>query len=185
VLPKTKEEEEFMTRPRILFMAILSMVLLLAGVTAALANHSSVNVTVRDANGSAVTNGTTPYSPKQTCTGCHISNCGTGANTWCANETERSTYAAAHPANAFDDYGSGTEFSTHVQGVLDSAGVVNFQAYQNKSFAHGASTGRHSEEGRNENYTNAIRIGNGINNKYGISWGDPFFTSSPGMFGKY
>ena len=66
-----------MTRPRILFLAILSLVLLLAGSVALAApvpnNHP--NVVVRDAAGAAITNGTTPYSPKQTCAGCHIDNC--------------------------------------------------------------------------------------------------------------
>ena len=73
------------------------------------------------------------------------------------------------------NYGSGDKFSTHVQGVLESDNNVYWQAYQVKSFEHGVSTGRHSNQGRNEDYNNAFRA----------AVGDPYFTSSPGMFGKY
>ena len=73
------------------------------------------------------------------------------------------------------NYGSGDKFSTHVQGVLEADNKVYWQAYQTKSFEHGVSTGRHSNQGRNEDYNNAFRT----------AVGDPFFTSSPGMFGKY
>ena len=73
------------------------------------------------------------------------------------------------------NYGSGDKFSTHVQGVLEADNKVYWQAYQTKSFEHGVSVGRHSNQGRNEDYNNAFRS----------AVGDPFFTSSPGMFGKY
>jgi len=73
------------------------------------------------------------------------------------------------------NYGSGDKFSTHVQGVLESDNNVYWQAYQVKSYEHGVSTGRHSNQGRNEDYNNAFRA----------AVGDPYFTSSPGMFGKY
>jgi len=73
------------------------------------------------------------------------------------------------------NYGSGDKFSTHVQGVLESDNKVYWQAYQTKSYEHGVSVGRHSNQGRNESYNNAFRA----------AVGDPFFTSSPGMFGKY
>lgn len=121
----------------------LSILILLAGSSVALAAHTGGNVPLKQADGSAVT-GTTPYSPKATCGGCH-------------------------------DYGSGDKFSTHVQGVLESDNKVYWQAYQTKSFEHGVSVGRHSNQGRDENYSNAQRS----------TYGDPFFTSSPGMFGKY
>jgi len=73
------------------------------------------------------------------------------------------------------NYGSGDKFSTHVQGVMEADNKVYWQAYETKSFEHGVSTGRHSNQGRNEDYNNAFRT----------AVGDPFFTSSPGMFGKY
>jgi hypothetical protein len=126
-----------------LISAVLSAVLLLAGVTAVLAAHTGGNVPLLDTSGNPVS-GTTPYSPKATCGVCH-------------------------------NYGSGDKFSTHVQGVLEADNKVYWQAYQTKSFEHGVSVGRHSNQGRNEDYNNAFRA----------AVGDPFFTSSPGMFGKY
>ena len=167
-----------MTRPSKWFIAILSVVLLLAGSTVALAaltpnNHPTV--TVRDANGAAITNGTTPYSPKQTCAGCHIANCTTApaittnSKGWCETEAQKSALAK------FDDYGSGIKHSTHTQGVIESDNNVYWQSYDTTSFEHGASVGRHSEQGRNEDYNTAMRT----------AFGDPFFTSAPGMYGKY
>ncbi len=128
----------------LLYIAALSAISFFAGPSVPMAAHPGGNVTLRDASGNPITNGTTPYSPKATCGVCH-------------------------------NYGSGTKFSTHVQGVLDNAGTVYWQAYQNKSFANGVSVGRHMNQGRNEDYTNLDRA----------AVGDPLFTSSLGMFGKY
>jgi hypothetical protein len=166
-----------MTRPRILILAILSIVLLLAGATIAMANHSAVNggiVRLLKSDGTQA-GPTDAYSPKATCAGCHIDNCittktiATNTRLWCETEAQRTTKAAT------DDYGSGTAYSTHVQGVLDGNNNVYWQAYQNKAYQHGVSVGRHMNQGRNEEYTNAFRA----------AVGDPFFTSSLGMFGKY
>jgi cytochrome c553 len=66
-----------MTRPRILILAILSIVLLLAGATVAMANHSAVNggiVKLLKSDGSQA-GPTDAYSPKATCAGCHIKDC--------------------------------------------------------------------------------------------------------------
>jgi hypothetical protein len=128
------------------FIAVLSAIVLLAGYSAAFAAHTGGDVTLKDASGNAITNGTTPYSPKQTC--------GVGA---CHN------------------YGSGEAHSTHVQGVLDANNNLYWQADDVKSFATGVSVGYHMNQGRNENYSNVSRA----------TYNDPFFTSSPGMFGKY
>lgn len=122
---------------------VLATVVCLAFYSFSMAGHKAGDVILRDAEGNPVT-GTTPYSPKATCGGCH-------------------------------DYGSGDKFSTHVQGVIESDNKVYWQAYQTKSYEHGVSVGRHSNQGRNEDYSNAQRS----------AYGDPFFTSTPGMFGKY
>ncbi len=133
-----------MKKPRIvLYTAVLSVMVLLAGYTASMADHTGGDVVLVDGAGNPVADNT-PYSPRQTCGVCH-------------------------------DYGSGEKFSTHVQGVLESDNKVYWQSYQVKSYAHGVSVGRHSNQGRNEDYSNAQRS----------AYGDPFFTSSPGMFGKY
>lgn len=87
----------------------------------------------------------TPYSPKKTCAA-----------------------AGCH------DYGSGFKQAHKTQGVLNG-NQVHWQSYTVDSYAHGTSVGRHSNQGRNEDYSTTMRT----------SFGDPFFTSSPGMFGKY
>jgi hypothetical protein len=140
-------------RPLTLIMAV---VFLMLSVSVAFAVHPGGDVQLKDANGNQVTS-TTPYSPKQSCglTGtCHV---------------------AGTPTTGGHNYGSGVKNSTHVQGVLDSNNEVYWQAYQNQSFEHGVSVGRHMNEGRNEDYSNATRA----------AVGDPFFTSSLGMWGKY
>ena len=146
-----------------LFIAVVAAVALMTGsaFTYASSYHAvkgTSPLTLNDASGAPVT-GTTPYSPKATCARvCHPA------------ETGRA-------ADYQHDYGSGDKFSTHVQGVLASGtdSTVYWEAYQNKSFEHGVSVGKHMNQGRNETYTNAYRA----------KFGDPFFTSSPGMFGKY
>ncbi len=129
------------TRVRI-SLAALAVAVFLVFSSLAMAVHQ--DVPLKDANGNAITNGTTPYSPKQTCGACH-------------------------------NYGSGESHSTHVQGVLDAANNLYWQADDVKSFASGVSTSYHMNQGRNEDYSNVSRK----------TYNDPFFTSSPGMYGKY
>ena len=74
------------------------------------------------------------------------------------------------------DYGSGNRTAVKTQGVLNSAGTeVVWQSYEVHGFDHGAVVGRHSQQGRNEDYSIAMKT----------TFGDAFFTSAPGMFGKY
>lgn len=133
-----------------LYIAALSAILLLAGLTGAMAAHPGgdvplLKVNPADPEGQGIpVAANEPYSPKKTCGRCH-------------------------------NYGSGDKFTTHVQGVLEADNKVYWQAYKVKSYEHGVSVGRHSNQGRNEDYSNAQRS----------TYGDPFFTSSPGMFGKY
>jgi hypothetical protein len=149
-----------MTRIRIPVAVLAAMVFLIFS-SLALAAHPGGSVTLMkglDSNGIGIPAGTTDaYSPKATCTrACHT--------------------ASGDPVEfAGHDYGSGDQFSTHVQGVLDSTDTIYWQAYKIKSYAHGVSASKHTNEGRNENYSNATRK----------ALGDPFFTSSPGMWGKY
>jgi hypothetical protein len=126
-----------------LLTAVLSAIMLMAGISAVLAAHTGGNVPLRDANGVLITDGVTPYSPKATCGVCH-------------------------------DYGSGDKIVTKTQGVMESDGKIYWQAYTVKSYDHGVSVGRHSNEGRNEEFTNTARK----------TVNDPWFTSSFGMFGK-
>ena len=144
-------------------LVLLAAAVLFGAPLAALAVHP--DVPLLQASGQPVSS-TTPYSPKMTCSAnaCHT-------NGGIFNGV---TYTGAQLA-AKHNYGSGTANSTHVQGVLGSDNNVYWQAYQNKSFAHGVSVGRHMNQGRNEDYSNTDRA----------AVGDPFFTSSLGMFGKY
>ena len=100
---------------------------------------------LKAAGGADITDGTTPYSPRETCGSCH-------------------------------DYGSGNKTVHKTQGVIEGTDdTVYWQAYDVTAYAHGAVVGRHSQQGRNEDYGNTMRA----------AFGDPFFTSSPGMFGKF
>lgn len=133
-----------MKKKVLLYIAVFSAIVFFAGSSVLMAAHTGGDVTLKDASGNPITNGTTPYSPKATCGGCH-------------------------------NYGSGTAYSTHVEGVLDAGNNLSWQVDQVKSFASGVSTSYHMNQGRNEDYSNVSRK----------TYNDPFFTSSPGMFGKY
>ena len=158
-----------MNKPRLwLFIAVLAVVVLMTGsaFTYASTYHAGKGSAALplckslDTNGDCVqVSNTEAYSPKATCTRvCHIAETGL-------------------TADFQHNYGSGEKMSTHVQGVLASASAstVYWEASQTKSYEHGVSVGRHSNQGRNEDYTNTNRA----------AFGDPFFTSTPGMFGKY
>jgi hypothetical protein len=144
-------------------MMVLAALALLGVPMSAMAVHP--DVPLLQANGSAVATNT-PYSPKLTCSAnaCHAA----------GMTHEGVTYTAAE-LTAIHNYGSGTKNSIHVQGVLGGDNKVYWQADQNVSFEHGASVGRHMNQGRNEDYLNKDRA----------AVGDPWFTSSFGMFGKY
>lgn len=138
-----------------LYMAVAPVLLLFLGATIAMANHSGGTVKLKQADGSAVTS-TTPYSTKASCgmTGlCHFN----GAD-----------HVGGH------DYGSGDKIVTKTQGVLEGDGQIYWQAFAVKSYEHGVSVGRHSNQARNEEFTNTARK----------TVNDPWFTSSFGMFGK-
>lgn len=158
---------------RLLLIALLSAMALLLGFSTAMASH--IDITVLKSDG-APAGPTDAYSPKQTCGGCHF-NCATSAystdkTTWC------NSYAAkkdcSDPGNCPDYESLATTTVTKVQGYGTSSGVV-FQYYNVKSPTHGASIGKHSQQGRNEEFTAAQRS----------IWGAPAFASSPGMWGRY
>lgn len=176
-----------MKRPRIWFVAILSIVLLLAGVTAAMADHASknINVLTRKANGTLAASGEA-YSPKQTCGGCHF-NCTTGEYTtdtslYCQNEDARAAWFALAPAGNCNTLGKCPDYEslatstvTHNQGYANSDGKIAYQDWTVKNSSHGASVGKHSQHGRNEEFTASMRT----------IWGVPFFGSGTGMWGRY
>jgi len=133
-----------------LLISALATAALMVG-SSALAAHPDFapgvsTLVLKDASGADIVLATTPYSPKETC-----------------------ATAGCH------DYGSGHKQAHKTQGVIESDDTIYWQSYTVEAFAHGAVVGRHSQQGRNEDYGNHMR------NVYG----DPFFTSSPGMFGKF
>jgi hypothetical protein len=158
-------------------MAILSIVLLLAGVTAAMADHASKGINVPTLTATGANAGPNDaYSPKQTCGGCHF-NCTTGQydpdmNTWCLTGQKKDCTVAG---NCPDYESAATVNVSKIQGYANSAGKVAFQTYNVTGPMHGASVGKHSTQGRNEEWTAALRT----------IWGAPAFTSSPGMWGRY
>ena len=84
-------------------------------------------------------------------------------------------YSPKKTCGGCHDYGSGHKQAHKTQGVIEGDDTIYWQAYTVDSYAHGAVVGRHSQQGRNEDYSNHMRN----------TYGDPFFTSSPGMFGKF
>jgi hypothetical protein len=136
-------------------LVLLAALVLFGAPMAAMAAHTGGDVKLKQANGADVTS-TTPYSTKQSC----------GLTGLCHTE--------GTPAVGGHDYGSGNKVVTKTQGVMEANGQIYWQAYTVKSYEHGISIGRHSNQGRNEEFTNAARK----------TVNDPFFTSSFGMFGK-
>ncbi|MFZ2196515.1 MAG: hypothetical protein WAV13_02195 [Thermodesulfovibrionales bacterium] len=152
-----------MTRLRIPIAVIAVMVLL---VFSSMAFAAHMNVPLRDASGNLITNGTTPYSPKQTCTGCHI---GADKNAWLTSQSRSGGVLNAA------DYESGTGTVNKSMYVKNGAGAWVLQAFDVAVPLHGVSVGKHSTEGRNESLVDAQRD----------AWGAPKTISSPGMSGRF
>lgn len=124
------------------------------------------NVPLRDAAGNPVADSTTPYSPKTTCGACH--------NKSVADTLVPGAYGHG-PVGSYDGGGQ-TKDVVKTQGVLNQAtGAVEWVTYTVTDYEHGFVTGRHSQQGRNEEYGNHLRH----------ALGSKFWESSPGMFGKY
>jgi len=126
---------------------------LLLAYSSAFAAHSGGNITLRNACGSVVTLADNP-----TTTAC-----------------DESAYSPKATCGACHDYGYGTRINTKTQGVLESDGQLYWQSYTVSGPDHGVLVGKHSNLGRNEDYSMDMRR----------AFGDPFFTSSAGMFGKF
>lgn len=133
--------------------AAMALAIPFAASSASAASLCTMNGPLLDAGGVDATVSGLPYSPRTTCfqgvlAGCH----------------------------ADTDYASGNMIAVHkTQGVLDNDGAVHWQSYTVQANDHGAVRGRHSQQGRNEDYGIAMKT----------TFKDVYFTSSPGMFGKY
>ena len=158
---------------------VLLAVLALFGAPMAAMAHPAV--TTLKADGAAATS-TDAYSPKQTCGGCHF-DCATGLNTtvtasFCQDNAARTAWFAGSNCNTAGkcpDYQSmAVSTVTKQQGIL-SGGTISYVTYSVAIPLHGASTGHHSTEGRNEGLVAAQRT----------IWGAPSTISGPGMWGRY
>jgi hypothetical protein len=165
-----------MSTKKLGFLIAVVTAISLISVSAVFAVH--LDVTLKgSAVGTSLT-ATTPYSPKMTCGGCHF-NCAdsTYSNnkaTWCDGSVGREQKDCS-VAGACPDYQSGTTTISKVQGYQTVAGTMVFDTYEVTAPMHGASTGKHSTEGRNEGLATAQRT----------IWSAPATISSPGMFGRY
>jgi hypothetical protein len=141
-------------------------------------------VTVMDKDGGAITDGITPYSPKQTCGGCHF-DCATGlystvTTSYCLDNAARTAFFTSkgggncNTAGNCPDYVSADTKTVSKHKGYPSGGLA-FATFDVTVPMHGASIGKHSGEGRNEELAANQRT----------IWGAPGFISSPGMFGRY
>jgi hypothetical protein len=130
---------------------------MLLAYSSALAAHTGGDVPLRDASGAIIADTTTPYSPKMTCM---------------ADGLAPNAVGACHTGEEYRT--SATKPVVKTQGVLDD-GELYWQSYEVHSAAHGATVGRHSQQGRNEDYSIEMKL----------AFADAAFTSSPGMYGKY
>lgn len=126
-------------------------------------------VPLRDAAGVIIADSTTPYSPKMTCGACHDHGV----------EADGST-GLTGPVGSYDG-GDGvtpgaTKTVVKTQGIQnETTGEVEWVSFETTAYEHGFVTGRHSQQGRNEDYGNHLR--HAVHGK--------FWANSPGMFGKY
>lgn len=142
-----------------LLLTVLILIALISGGAYATSYHATRggSIILYQANGVTPATSSIAYSPKASCARvCH------------AAETGR-TDDFQHT------YGTGTVDVPKNQKVITSGGALYDENFTVSSYAHGVSVGRHMNQGRNESYTAAQRT----------TYGDPFFTNSPGMAGKY
>ena len=124
------------------------------------------NVTLRDGSGSPIADATTAYSPKATCGACHDQT---------TAEVDIPGNYGHGPVGSYDGGGS-TKTVVKTQGIQNEAtGEAEWVTFEVTAYEHGFVVGRHSQEGRNEDYGNHLR--HAVHGK--------FWAESPGMFGKY
>ncbi|MCB2183411.1 MAG: hypothetical protein KQH63_15360 [Desulfobulbaceae bacterium] len=122
------------------------------------------SVPLRDTAGTIIADSTTPYSPKMTCGACHDH----------VVEADGST-SLSGPRGSYDG-GGATRTVVKTQGIQnETTGEVEWVSFETTAYEHGFVVGRHSQEGRNEDYGNHLR--HAVHGK--------FWANSPGMFGKY
>ena len=161
-------------------LVLLAALALFGAPLVAMAAHPDVPTLKADGTSAGATDA---YSPKQTCGGCHF-NCADGLYTtvtasFCQTTAARTTWFAGGNCNTpgkCPDYESmSTTTVSKTQGYINASGTISNMTYSVTIPLHGASTGKHSTEGRNEGVTLAQRT----------IWAAPATVSSPGMWGRY
>ena len=146
-----------------LLVSALTAAALVVG-TQAYASHPAVGL--RDAAGALITTSTGVYSPKATCGACHDQS---------TAEIDAAGTKGGGPVGSYDG-GGVTKQVVKTQGVLnETTGEVEWVSFNVTAYEHGFVAGRHSQQGRNEDYGNHLR--HAVHGK--------FWAESPGMFGKY
>lgn len=146
-----------------LLVSALTTAVLMVG-SQAFAAHP--NVPLRDSLGDPVADSTTPYSPKMTCGACHDQT---------TAELDAGGAYGHGPVGSYDG-GGATRQVVKTQGVQNqTTGEVEWVSFNVTAYEHGFVVGRHSQQGRNEDYGNHLR--HAVHGK--------FWAESPGMFGKY
>ena len=124
------------------------------------------SVPMRDAAGAIIADTTTAYSPKATCGACHDQS---------TAEILTDGEKGGGPVGSYDG-GGVTKTVVKTQGIMnETTGEVEWVSFETTAYEHGFVTGRHSQQGRNEDYGNHLR--HAVHGK--------FWANSPGMFGKY
>jgi hypothetical protein len=173
----TNKGEGVMNKRHVFYVGLVllaALVLFGAPLTASAGVHP--DVTLKNAAGTAA-GGAIPYSPKQTCGGCHF-DCATGlystvTESFCQSDATKKSCTTA--GNCPDYESLDTTTVNKRQGFLLSNGTVSYMNYDVKVPKHGASIGKHSTLGRNEGLVDAQTT----------AWGAPKTISGPGMWGRY
>ncbi|MFZ5759971.1 MAG: hypothetical protein ACOY32_10125 [Thermodesulfobacteriota bacterium] len=154
-----------------LMVSALATAALMAGVNAF--GHPSVPL--RDATGAIINNSTTAYSPKATCGACHNKVVTYDADGIVGTADDEGTTSTSGARGSYAG-GGATRTVIKTQGLQNEVtGEAEWVTYTVEAYKHGFVTGRHSQQGRNEDYGNHLRH----------ALGGKFWESSPGMFGKY
>ena len=152
-----------------LFASALAATALLVGSQA----FAHPSVPLRDAAGTIIADQSTPYSPKATCGACHDHGVDYSSD-------PDGTTSISGPRGSYDGGDGVTEGATKTviktQGVMNqTTGEAEWVTFETTAYKHGFVVGRHSQQGRNEDYGNHLR--HAVKGK--------FWANSPGMFGKY
>jgi hypothetical protein len=116
------------------------------------------------------------YSPRATCSGCHSEVVDENSDAAARTDGYRDPVTGALKAPGGYHGGGATKTVVKTQGVENQAtGEIEWLSFNTKAYKHGFVTGRHSQQGRNEDFGHYARG----------KFGSKYWENSSGMFGKY